>query len=147
MRNHHVSGLILLARPAAVLGTERAAAAQSLRPNILCIFDTSGSMGQSASGSNVGEDTNICPSGTGSKLYGLKSALRAALAQVGADEANFGLMSFPQVVVTSPNTSRWCGTSSWGHYNPTSGVRNVTIPNREATGNPSATSSPSGCLL
>src|SRR3569623_2534111 len=147
MRNHHVSGLILLARPAAVLGTERAAAAQSLRPNILFIFDTSGSMGQRASGSNVGEDTNICPSGTGSKLYGLKSALRAALAQVGSDEANFGLMSFPQAVVSNPNTTRWCGSSSWGHYNPTAGVRNVTIPNRTPSGNHSATSYPSGCLM
>src|SRR3569623_1888603 len=147
MRNHHVSGLILLARPAAVLGTERAAAAQSLRPNILFIFDTSGSMGQSASGSNVGDDTNICPSGTGSKLHGLKSALRAALAQVGADEANFGLMSFPQVVGSNPNTARWCGTSSWGHYNPTAGVSNVTIPNRTTSGNHSATSYPSGCLM
>ena len=52
----------------------RPARAQSLRPNILFIFDTSGSMAQSAAGANVGEDTNICPSGTGSKIYGLKSA-------------------------------------------------------------------------
>jgi len=147
MRTNHVFGISVLALSTVVLAPARPAAAQSLRPNILFIFDTSGSMGQSASGSNVGEDTNICPSGTGSKLYGLKSALRAALAQVGADEANFGLMSFPQVVVTSPNTSRWCGTSSWGHYNPTAGVSNVTIPNRVTTGNHSATSYPSGCLM
>ena len=123
------------------------ARAQSLRPHILFIFDTSGSMGQNAAGSNVGENTNICPSGTGSKLYGLKSALRAALAQVGTDEANFGLMSFPQVVVNNPTPSKWCGTSSWGHYNPTAAVSGVTIAGRTSSGNHTATAYPSGCLM
>jgi len=134
----------MLALGMAIAGPARA---QSLRPHILFIFDTSGSMGQNAAGSNVGENTNICPSGSGSKLYGLKSALRAALAQVGADEANFGLMSFPQVVVSNPSPSNWCGGSSWGHYNPTSAVSNVTIAGRTSSGNHSATSYPSGCLM
>ncbi|HEY8924988.1 MAG TPA: MopE-related protein [Polyangia bacterium] len=133
---------------AAVAGTSgREAGAQSLRPHILFIFDTSGSMRENAGGTNVGENTNICPSASTSKIYGLKSALRAALAQVGADEANFGLMSFPQVVVNNPNPSNWCGSSSWGHYNPTSSVSSVTIPNRASTGNHSATAYPSGCLM
>ena len=133
---------------AAVAGASgRDAGAQSLRPHVLFIFDTSGSMRENAGGSNVGENTNICPSASTSKIYGLKSALRAALAQVGADEANFGLMSFPQVVVNNPNPSNWCGSSSWGHYNPTSSVSSVTIPNRGATGNHTATAYPSGCLM
>ena len=125
-------------------GTARA---QSLRPHILFIFDTSGSMAQNAAGSNVGENTNICPSGSTSKIYGLKNALRAALAQVGSDEANFGLMSFPQVVVTNPNPASWCGGSSWGHYNTTGSMSGVTVPNRTATGNHTATAYPSGCLM
>src|ERR1041384_5697601 len=36
------------------------AGAQSLRPNILFIFDTSGSMGDDANGTWRGENTNIC---------------------------------------------------------------------------------------
>ncbi len=148
MRASNVVGMVFLGVVAPLLaGGGRAAEAQSLRPNILFLFDTSGSMAQSATGANVGEDTNICPSGTGSKIYGLKSALRAALAQVGADEANFGLMSFPQVDVVNPNPARWCGTSSWGHYNNTPAVNGVTITNRVASGNHSATSYPSGCLM
>ena len=81
------------------------AEAQSLRPNILFIFDTSGSMAENAMGMNVGEGTNTCPSATcttmngvttctdgkTSRIYNLKSSLRSALAQVGSDEANFGL--------------------------------------------------------
>src|SRR6185295_6852016 len=87
----------------------RPAEAQSLRPHMLLLFDSSGSMRENASGRSIGENTNICPSASTSKLYGLKSALRAALAQVGTDEANFGLMSFPEVVVANPNPSNWCG--------------------------------------
>src|SRR3954462_15181160 len=129
------------------LSAGREAAAQSLRPHVLFIFDTSGSMRENAGGSNVGENTNICPSASTSKIYGLKSALRAALAQVGADEANFGLMSFPQVVVSNPTPANWCGSSSWGHYNPAAAVTGVTIPNRASSGNHAATAYPSGCLM
>lgn len=112
-----------------------AAHAQSLRPNIMFIFDTSGSMDENTGGSWVGENTNICPGGATSRLYNLKSALRAALAQAGTDEANFGLMSFPTQVITPgayPNTcpmantscNNWCRTSGAnngpaGHYQPT----------------------------
>jgi MYXO-CTERM domain-containing protein len=119
------------------------AAAQSLRPNILVIFDTSGSMqldGTSTwAGERVNEAAGSCPAvpaGKVSRLYALKAALREALAQVGTDEANFGLMSFPQLVdptLTQPPpagdptrglnkfgcfqcTSEACGTGPVGHY-------------------------------
>ena len=76
--------------------TASPAQAQSLRPNIMFIFDTSGSMADAGSGNTtVGEGTNVCAAGTTSRIYNLKGALRSALQQVGTDEANFGLMSFP----------------------------------------------------
>jgi len=126
------------------LGVMRRAEAQSLRPNILFIFDTSGSMRESAAGVNVGEATNICPAGNTSRIYNLKSALRAALAQVGSDEANFGLMSFPQVV----NNAFAAGVCSAGHYT-SSPQQMVTTPNRVANGNNQnmATRFVTGCLM
>ena len=95
---------------------ESNAAAQSLRPNILFIFDTSGSMLENSAGTWVGENTNICPGGDKSRIYNLKNAMRGALAQVGTDEANFGLMSFATQPLTpmaypatcTPNTGRAC---------------------------------------
>src|SRR5690348_7071030 len=89
----------------AVGATAAPATAQSLRPNILILFDTSGSMQLDASetwaGERVNESVNSCPAvpaGKASRLFSLKAAIRDALAQVGTDEANFGLMSFPQLV-------------------------------------------------
>lgn len=109
----------------AVAAGGREAGAQSLRPHVLFIVDTSGSMQENASGSWVGENTNICPGPTTSKMYGLKAAMRAALAEAGTDEANFGLFSFPLRTIT-PNAypSGWCRTSGSqagrvGHYEPT----------------------------
>jgi hypothetical protein len=148
-------GVLSIAAAFAALGPSPVQA-QSLRPNILFIFDTSGSMldrgGCTGNNCGAGENTNICPSATSnSKLFGLKSALRASLAQVGTDEANFGLMSFPQVVVTNPTVSTWCGGSSWGHYNATAAVATtpgITVPNRTASGQThTATSYPAGCLM
>ena len=110
------------------------ARAQSLRPHIMFVFDTSGSMLENSSGNNVAEGTNICGAGTTtSRLYGLKSGIRAALAQAGTDEANFGLMSFPTVVVSNPNTSNWCGSGTpplYGHYRATPARTGVATPNR-----------------
>ena len=109
------------------------ARAQSLRPNIMFIFDTSGSMAENAAGTNVGEGTNICPNvGTTSRTYNLKQALRSALQQVGTDEANFGLMSFPLVQGTTYDGA--CTVNNRlhipsGHY--TGGPQvTVTTPNR-----------------
>jgi Putative metal-binding motif len=89
----------------AAVGGAAPAAAQSLRPNILIVFDTSGSMQldelSTWAGERVNEQAGSCtapPVGKVSRLFSLKTALREALAQVGTDEANFGLMSFPQLV-------------------------------------------------
>jgi MYXO-CTERM domain-containing protein len=128
---------------AAVGATAAPAAAQSLRPNILILFDTSGSMQLDATetwaGERINETAGSCPAvpaGKASRLYSLKAAIRAALAQVGTDEANFGLMSFPQLVdptLTQPPpagdpsrgamgfgcfdcTSEACGVGPVGHY-------------------------------
>src|SRR4051794_34131842 len=90
-----------------------AAYAQSLRPNILVIFDTSGSMlyNQQNDGSPLCSGSAGFTNGQQSRIYSLKNALRQALAQVGTDEANFGLMRFPQI--ETPSTSPTCPT---GHY-------------------------------
>ena len=137
------------------------ARAQSLRPNILFIFDTSGSMAENAGGMGVGEGTNICmgittttgnpprtttTDGTTSRIYNLKAALRSALAQVGSDEANFGLMSFP--LVQSNTYSAGANGCSTGHYSG-SARQMVTTPNRVANGNNNqdATRFNTGCLI
>ncbi|HEX4404645.1 MAG TPA: MopE-related protein [Polyangia bacterium] len=119
------------------------ASAQSLRPNILFIFDTSGSMQLDATetwaGERINEQALSCtapPVGAASRLFSLKAAIRDTLAEVGTDEANFGLMSFPQLIdpaltqpppTTDPTrgamgfgcfecTSDGCGTGPVGHY-------------------------------
>ena len=61
------------------------------------IFDTSGSMRDNNSGNQVADgDKHLRLRRHGSRIYSLKSGIRAALAQVGTDEANFGLMSLPR---------------------------------------------------
>ena len=46
--------------------------------------------------------------GQTSRIYNMKHALRDALAEVGTDEANFGLMRFPQTFIhrRRPTTAR-----------------------------------------
>lgn len=159
------AALTLVVAVAAVAAGGSRAQAQSLRPNIMFIFDTSGSMGDDAGGTWRGENTNICWSAMHdsttaprSKLFSLKSAIRAALAQVGTDEANFGLMSFPSEVITPiaypatcPAEGSTCGDMSgcstnnpctgWcrqnqnalgntGHYRTTAPRAGVATPNR-----------------
>jgi hypothetical protein len=102
---------VLLGVAAAVTAPSVAAQAQSLRPNILFIFDTSGSMlsgGKDGSPLCAGGMNNT---GTSSRIYALKKALRDALAQVGSDEANFGLMRYPQT--TNLGSAPACPQ---GHY-------------------------------
>jgi hypothetical protein len=81
--------------------------AQPVKPNILLVFDTSGSMLQRSDGFNTFCDGQYNPvglyepsqgawRGRDSRMYFLKEAIRQALASVGSDEANFGLMRFPQ---------------------------------------------------
>ncbi len=79
-----------------------AAEAQSLRPNIMILLDTSGSMlyNQANDGSPLcGNNAN----GQGSRVFNMKHAIRDALAQAGTDEANFGLARFPQVERRDPD--------------------------------------------
>ena len=98
---------VLLGAAVAVTVPSVAAHAQSLRPNILFIFDTSGSMLSSGK-----DGSPLCGGvGTNSRNYALKKALRDALAQVGSDEANFGLMRYPQT--TNLSATPACPA---GHY-------------------------------
>ncbi|MDY0000030.1 MAG: MopE-related protein [Polyangia bacterium] len=89
------STLKLVLIPAvALLLVPTLAEAQVVKPHILMIFDTSGSMlASSCDGQNppVGNSS----SGTNSNIYNVKAAMYQALFFAGADEANFGLMRFP----------------------------------------------------
>ena len=60
----------------------------------MILLDTSGSMlyNQTNDGSPL---CNNNANGQTSRVYNMKNAIRAALAQVGTDEANFGLARFP----------------------------------------------------
>jgi hypothetical protein len=90
------------------LSTAGSAWAQSLRPNILVVFDTSGSMLHN----DTDDGTPLCNgTGSNSRIFSLKKALRDALAQVGTDEANFGLMRYPEL--ENPNQKPVCPN---GHY-------------------------------
>ena len=139
---------------AALAALAGAASAQSLRPNIMFIFDTSGSMAQSTGTQTVGEGTNVCPAGTTSRIYNLKQALRSALQQVGTDEANFGLMSFPMAVGTTFDgtcTNNGNPRVAPGHYSASPQQTGVTTPNRTVTNNVNGTGTAStftgGCLM
>ena len=97
---------------ASLLGAGAAAHAQALRPNILILFDTSGSMlyNQANDGSPL---CNNNANGQTSRIYNMKHALRDALAEVGTDEANFGLMRFPQTLNTSQADN--CPNAFWSN--------------------------------
>ncbi|HVV15681.1 MAG TPA: MopE-related protein [Polyangia bacterium] len=134
-----------------IVGGASSARAQSLRPNIMFLFDTSGSMHEDSSLVDRADGTTVCPQSTTSRIYSLKSGIRAALQQVGTDEANFGLMSFPQTVQNAYTTltAGQCtntGQSPIGHY-LTTGTQTITVPNRASTGSHNATTYPTGCLM
>jgi MYXO-CTERM domain-containing protein len=89
-----VSRIALVAVVAATLGVVSTAEAQSLRPNILIVFDSSGSMLRN----DTDDGSPLCNNnGQSSRIFSLKKAIRDALAQVGTDEANFGLMRYPEL--------------------------------------------------
>ena len=96
------------------LGLSRPAEAQALRPNILVLFDTSGSMlyNQANDGSPL---CNNNANGQTSRIYNMKHALRDALAEVGTDEANFGLMRFPQTFNSGQADN--CPQAFWSNAN------------------------------
>src|SRR5215831_15282234 len=83
--------------------------AQALRPNILILLDTSGSMLYN----QVNDGSPLCnnnTNGQGSRVFNMKNAIRAALAQAGTDEANFGLARFPQLENTATTN---CPAAHW----------------------------------
>jgi MYXO-CTERM domain-containing protein len=133
----------------AVGGTARA---QSLRPNIMFLVDTSGSMHEDSKLNNQADGTTVCPQSTTSRLYSLKSGLRAALQQVGTDEANFGLMSFPEVVsntYTTLSNTQCTNTiqNPIGHYS-SSPSQTFAVANRgTSTYHPTANNYQAGCLM
>jgi MYXO-CTERM domain-containing protein len=134
-----------------VVGFASSAEAQSLRPNIMFLVDTSGSMHENSSLQNQADGTTVCPQSTTSRLYSLKGGLRAALQQVGTDEANFGLMSFPEVVSNTyaALTASQCTNTTQnpiGHYS-SSPQQTMTVPNRAGTTYHNATTYPIGCLM
>ena len=103
--------------------------AQALRPNMMILFDTSGSMlyNQNNDGSIL---CNNNANGQTSRIFRLKNALRDALAQVGTDEANFGLMRFPQVETGTTST---CPQGRWAITNTNTGCRMTTHSGNETT--------------
>lgn len=150
MIRRHRLGLVLFSA-AALFAAAGPARAQSLRPNIMFLVDTSGSMHENSSLVDQADGTTVCPQSTTSRLYSLKSGLRAALQDVGTDEANFGLMSFPEVVQNTYTalTAAQCTNETQnpiGHYTA-SPQQTLTIPNRAASGYHNATTYPIGCLM
>ena len=97
----HARSLLRLALSGLIIAAASSAEAQSLRPNIMFLFDTSGSMHENSNLVNQADGTTVCPQSTTSRIYSLKSGIRQALQEVGTDEANFGLMSFPQTAQTA----------------------------------------------
>jgi MYXO-CTERM domain-containing protein len=143
--------VLLAVAAAATLGLAAPARAQSLRPNIMFLFDTSGSMHEDSNLVDQADGTTVCPQSTTSRIYSLKSGIRQALQEVGTDEANFGLMSFPQTVQNAYTTltANQCtntGQSPIGHYVATP-AQTITVPNRVATGSHNATTYPAACLM
>jgi MYXO-CTERM domain-containing protein len=128
---------LILGVLAAVALPAGAARAQSLRPNILVIFDTSGSMllNQASDGSPL-----CAGAGTSSRVYSLKKALRDAMAQVGTDEANFGLMRFPQI--EDPTLSFTCPRAHWSLAGTSLGSLNGCRLTTQSTTTPETTYGP-----
>lgn len=88
--------------------TTTALANPQLRPKIMIIFDTSGSMLQSS----AYDGSSLCNgTGTSSRIYQLKQALFETLQGIGATEIDFALATFPQY--TDPTAKPYCPL---GHY-------------------------------
>ena len=77
----------------------------------MVLLDTSGSMlaNQNNDGSPL---CNNNATGQTSRIFHIKNAMRAALAQVGTDEANFGLGRFPQIENTATTN---CPAAHWSN--------------------------------
>jgi hypothetical protein len=113
--------LMPLMLPGLLIANSAPAHAQPVKPNILIIFDTSGSMVRNGSGTWTSCDGQYPPvgnssMGTDSRIYNLKDAVRQALYEIGVDEANFGLARFAQT--EQPNDLDSCAFPSGeaGYY-------------------------------
>jgi hypothetical protein len=142
---------LLFGTSLALLLAAGTARAQSLRPNIMFLFDTSGSMHEDSNLTDRADGTTVCPQSTTSRIYSLKSGIRQALQQVGTDEANFGLMSFPQTVQNAYTTltANQCTSTTQspiGHYLATPS-QTLTVANRASTGFHNTTTYPAACLM
>ncbi len=73
------------------------AQAQALRPNILILLRYVGLDALQPGQRRLAAVRRTTRNGQTSRVYNMKNAIRDALAQVGTDEANFGLMRFPQI--------------------------------------------------
>jgi MYXO-CTERM domain-containing protein len=121
---HIWRGLIVALTVAALAGP----AAAQIKPKILIVFDTSGSMLQNSSGTwQTGDGSQLCSNqGQQTRIYKLKAALFDALQGMGALEVDFALQTFPMFV--DPTRTPLCplGTtcqnqpSCAGHYYTTS---------------------------
>ena len=85
-----------------------ASAGAQIKPKILIVFDTSGSMLQNSSGQwQDGDGSALCTNlGQSSRIYQLKTALFDALQGMGAQEVDFGLGTFPMFV--DPTRAPYC---------------------------------------
>ena len=107
-------GLLLMTPPAAA----------QVKPKILIIFDTSGSMLQNSSNQwQQGDGSALCGGqGTQSRIYQLKVALFDVLQGMGAEEVDFALETYPMFVDATRNplcplnTACQNSPSCAGHY-------------------------------
>jgi hypothetical protein len=93
-----------------------------IKPKILIIFDTSGSMLSSEK-----DGSPLCNNGgTSSYVYQLKTALFDSLLGMGTQEVEFALATFPQIV--DPTMTPACPE---GHYKHDANSASSPYPNRE----------------
>jgi hypothetical protein len=89
-----------------------------VKPKIMIIFDTSGSMTNSSGNSGTGDDGSpLCNNvGQGYRIYQLKRALIEVLQGMGAQEVDFALATFP--MIEDPTRTPRCGSNSLCSQNP-----------------------------
>ncbi len=87
-------------------------AAANVKPKILIVFDTSGSMLQDANNNwQTGDGSTLCQSrGNQSRIYQLKTALFDVLQGMGAEEVDFALATFPMFI--DPSRQPFCPLGS-----------------------------------
>ncbi len=97
---------------AVVLTLASLPAGAQIKPRIMIIFDTSGSMFDDTNGNSQNGDGSVLCGGVGqsSRIYQLKAALFETLQGVGAREVDWALATFPMFV--DPGRTPICATNS-----------------------------------